>query len=472
MDAVTPKWSGDWIAQFSVMLGLSVVVAAVGLSLDSVAVVIGAMLLAPLMSPVLGVSAALAMAVKGRLLRSATVVVAASCASVGVAYLVSLVLPDELTPEMLARTSPDLRDLVVALGAGAAGAYATVRTDVSSSLPGAAVAVALVPPLATAGMMLGAGRGDLATGASLLFAANLVAIVLVGALVFLATGFVPRGRLQQKRRHVVGGGLVVAITTLAIAVPLTLASIEAAAAGADRNRVQTAVEAWLSGTSNDIDEVRIDGDVVHIAISGPTEPPPTAQLDRDVQRVLGPNGSTRIRWTQAQDPRERSAAASNDGSASDARIRAVVERWLDTDSDSRFDIQSMTLVDDALRVDIASASPPPPVDDLTAMLVDELELDVLVEVGWTQRTTIDSSAGSLQRQREDIREALARWNEGRSEVEAVLAEYDGEIATIEVVGSEEFDATDLVASIQEITGEAARVEIWFTERTRITSPPR
>jgi uncharacterized hydrophobic protein (TIGR00271 family) len=146
--------AGHWWFRFAVMLVLSVVTAVLGLSMNSDAVVIGAMLIAPLMTPLIGTAAALVMGWPRRLAQSGLAVLAGSAAAVGISYVLTLLLPaagQALTPAVLSRTSPDLRDLVVAL---AAGAYATAREDVSAALPGVAVAVALVPPLAAAGFTL------------------------------------------------------------------------------------------------------------------------------------------------------------------------------------------------------------------------------------------------------------------------------------------------------------------------------
>ncbi|WP_423982007.1 DUF389 domain-containing protein, partial [Ilumatobacter sp.] len=116
------KREPHWAFRFSVMLGLSVVVAVMGLSADSAAVVIGAMLLAPLMQPVLAVAACISMALFRKALRSAWYVVVASAGSILLAYILSaLFVNGELAPEVTSRTAPDIRDLVVALGAGAAG---------------------------------------------------------------------------------------------------------------------------------------------------------------------------------------------------------------------------------------------------------------------------------------------------------------------------------------------------------------
>ena len=192
------KRQPHWGFRFSVMLGLSVVVAVMAMSADSAAVVIGAMLLAPLMQPVLATAACISMALFRKSLTAAGHVLFASIGSIALAYVLSaLFVNGDLPNEVTSRTAPDIRDLVVALAAGTAGAYATVRKDVSSSLPGVAVAVALVPPIAAVGITLEAGNDTLARGALLLYATNLAAIVLAASIVFVVTGFVPPRRLAS-----------------------------------------------------------------------------------------------------------------------------------------------------------------------------------------------------------------------------------------------------------------------------------
>ena len=155
MEACLVIPGAGWAIHFSLMMAMSVIVAIMGLSANSPALVIGAMLIAPLMTPVLGIAASIAMALGDATARAAGTVVAATAGAIAVSYLIAGWLPgDLLTNEVLARTAPDARDLVVALAAGLAGSYATARPDVSSSLPGVAIAVALVPPLAVVGMTL------------------------------------------------------------------------------------------------------------------------------------------------------------------------------------------------------------------------------------------------------------------------------------------------------------------------------
>ena len=179
LDAVALRQTKASLWRFAVLQILAVTIAVMGLVTDSAAVVIGAMLVAPLMSPIMGVAASLSMGWIARAARTMLLVLVAAAGSVALAYLLTSFVPGSgLTAEVLARTSPGATDMVVALAAGLAGAYATVRPNVSASLAGVAVAVALVPPLAAVGVALQAGEMGLAQGALLLFFTNLSAIVL------------------------------------------------------------------------------------------------------------------------------------------------------------------------------------------------------------------------------------------------------------------------------------------------------
>ncbi|MCB0984077.1 MAG: TIGR00341 family protein, partial [Ilumatobacter sp.] len=178
LDAVALRQTKASLWRFAVLQILAVTIAVMGLVTDSAAVVIGAMLVAPLMSPIMGVAASLSMGWIARAARTMLLVLVAAAGSVALAYLLTSFVPGSgLTAEVLARTSPGATDMVVALAAGLAGAYATVRPNVSASLAGVAVAVALVPPLAAVGVALQAGEMGLAQGALLLFFTNLSAIV-------------------------------------------------------------------------------------------------------------------------------------------------------------------------------------------------------------------------------------------------------------------------------------------------------
>ena len=246
------KRDRQWTFRFATMQALSVVVAVMGLSADSAAVVIGAMLLAPLMTPVLGTAACISMALFRRSVRMLGIVLAATVGSIVLAYaLAAFVVTSDLPREVTSRTAPDLRDLFVALGAGTAGAYATVRRDVSSSLPGVAVAVALVPPLSVVGIALESGEPTFARGALLLYTTNLVAIVFAGIVVFAVTGFVPPRRLELTFRRSATVAVLVGAVVLVIAIPLVQVSRTAVDRSERQIAAQGIVDDWVAQNGYD-----------------------------------------------------------------------------------------------------------------------------------------------------------------------------------------------------------------------------
>ena len=186
--------------RFYVMVIISNLIAVLGLVANSPAVIIGAMLVAPLMTPIFGISLALVRGNSHLLFRS----IVAEVQGVGLAILLSflfglLPLAIEPTSEMLARTQPNLLDLLVAVFAGLAGAYAMVDERISPSLPGVAIATAIVPPLANTGLCLAVGEYWGGLGSFSLFLANFLSILLAASVVFVTAGMVPFYReLTQK----------------------------------------------------------------------------------------------------------------------------------------------------------------------------------------------------------------------------------------------------------------------------------
>ncbi|NIV34594.1 MAG: DUF389 domain-containing protein, partial [Anaerolineae bacterium] len=191
---------------FFVMMGLSSAIATFGLLQNSAAVIIGAMLVAPLMAAIFGLSLSIVRGDSRLLRRAASATARGMALSIGVAVLLTLMVPDrQFSDEVLLRTHPNLLDLGVALASGAAGAYALCRKEVSTALPGVAIAAALVPPLATIGIGLARWNGEVAGGALLLFITNLVAISGAGGMVFLWLGFRPLPGKETRRRIFQGG---------------------------------------------------------------------------------------------------------------------------------------------------------------------------------------------------------------------------------------------------------------------------
>lgn len=188
-----------WQPRYALMLTLSTVIAAFGLLANSTAVVIGAMIIAPLMGPIIGVSLGMVSGTGDLQRKSLLAEVIGVIICIGIGYLIGRCTASiGPTPEMLARVAPTTFDLAVALACGLAGAYATVNIKVNAALAGVAISVALVPPLATCGLFLAFGQIQNGFGAFLLFFANFVSIQLAAALVFALYGFI-RGEVQQEK---------------------------------------------------------------------------------------------------------------------------------------------------------------------------------------------------------------------------------------------------------------------------------
>ncbi len=212
-----------FIARFASLMSLSVAIATLAIIADSTAVVIGAMLIAPLMGPVLGVAAGIVMGWPIRIARQSALVIIGSLVAVGLAAAISFVVPGATRPlpaEFLARTSPNLLDLGIALAAGAAGAYGQVRRQASDALPGVAVAVALVPPLAVIGVALQLTEWQMALGATLLFLINVVGIVASAAITFIASGFVPGRRLLSGNTSIASGLRWASVAVIIVVLPM------------------------------------------------------------------------------------------------------------------------------------------------------------------------------------------------------------------------------------------------------------
>jgi uncharacterized hydrophobic protein (TIGR00271 family) len=206
--------------RFYALVAAATLIACLGLIANSTAVIIGAMLVAPLMTPIFGISLSLVRGEARLLGRAVRAEVLGVALAVGIAALFgSLPLALETTPEMLARTQPNLLDLLVAVLAGFAGAYAMTNEHLSPALPGVAIATAIVPPLANAGLCLAVGAYHGAYGSFLLFLANFLSILLVSSLVFIGTGLT-RSLPAEKWGYLRRFG-VPALGFLAVAILLT-----------------------------------------------------------------------------------------------------------------------------------------------------------------------------------------------------------------------------------------------------------
>jgi uncharacterized hydrophobic protein (TIGR00271 family) len=264
------------------MLVLSVAIATLAVLQDSTAVVIGAMLVAPLMTPILGLSAALVSGWAPRMLRSLALILAGVVVAVGLAYVIAswvpAVVPFDSNSQISSRVDPTLLDMLVALAAGAAGAFATADRRVASSLGGVAIAVALVPPLSVVGVALGAGRPDDAAGALLLFGTNFVSIVLSAAAVFVLMGVADPAALRRGGRRIALTLAPFVAAALLILLPLLLTTDGLLTTTGQQRTAQDVVTTWLGDdTGLRLADVTVAGGTVSVALTGASDDLPSLE---------------------------------------------------------------------------------------------------------------------------------------------------------------------------------------------------
>jgi uncharacterized hydrophobic protein (TIGR00271 family) len=456
-----------------VMLALSVVIAVLGLSLNSDAVVIGAMLVAPLMTPLIGTAAALVMGWPRRLAQSALAVLAGSAAAVGISYVLTLLLPaanQNLTPAVLSRTSPDLRDLGVALAAGAAGAYATARKDVSAALPGVAVAVALVPPLAAAGFTLAIGREDLTGGALLLFAANLVAIVLIGAVVLAVSGFVPAGRLKAASGRIRLGLLTAVAALVLVAAPLTDATLASDSHAQTTQAVNQAAVGWLAPyPSLTLTGASITGTLVTVDVAGSISPPSTASLVKALTGVLGPGVAVGVRWFQTTSATDSHSAGTLPLTL--AQLRPLVQSWLASAAGgaSALQIVQLTKSGDTVNVDLAGPSAPPSANLLAQAISKRAGQAVTVSVSWRTSSPVSAPAASPASDTQKAQAAVSDWLASHPGLQVLDISVTGGVATIDLAGTDPSQVTpSLWTALKVQLGPDVTIVIRFAQLKALT----
>lgn len=209
--------SSEWNFDFVALLSLATLIAGLGLIRNSASVVIGAMLVAPLMTPIVGSGLGLAQG-NIRLIRDALgTVVRGFVMAFWIGVILGVLACSDMTPEMISRGAPTFLDLIVALVSGVAAAYAMGRPNLLSALPGVAIAAALVPPLATSGMAAAQLQWPLAWGALLLFLTSIVAIILGTTTTFWMVGIRP----EKKDKSTPNWPLALLLVLVAITIGLT-----------------------------------------------------------------------------------------------------------------------------------------------------------------------------------------------------------------------------------------------------------
>lgn len=278
------------LSRFWMLLGLASVIASAGVIADSTATVIGAMIVAPLMTPILGTVLSASIGDPANLVRSVVLVVTGAALVILIAWLFANLVPRDIVAsnnsQVAGRVSPGLVDFVAAIATGAVGAFALVRSDVGDTLPGVAIAISLVPPLAVVGLTLEAGQLHQAFGALLLFGANVAAILATGAIVMLVYGVhrveesedpSRRNDLLQRR-----SGAAIAIFAVIIVIPLGLSTARVIEQTGRESDVDEVAQSWAEPLGWTIESVTTHGTVVEVLATGPLPSPRPDDLRRNL----------------------------------------------------------------------------------------------------------------------------------------------------------------------------------------------
>jgi len=284
-------------SQFWVLLVLASLIAAGGVVSDSTPAVIGAMIVAPLATPIYGVALATVIGSRRDLFASLRLLVAGVAVNILLGFLVGVIavsrMPVDVNPQIIGRTAPTLLDLAVAVTVGLAGSFALVRRDVSNILAGVAIAISLVPVLAVVGITLGSGRRDLAWGAFILFLANAAAIIVAGVTVFTAAGYA-RVAAERGLRPGRRAKILIAVFVIVLLVPLGAASLRTYRYELWTNAAANAAKRWVEGTKWEVQYVKQEGGDIVITAIGPDDPPPIGDLRRAVRKEVPTQIGVRI----------------------------------------------------------------------------------------------------------------------------------------------------------------------------------
>jgi uncharacterized hydrophobic protein (TIGR00271 family) len=290
------------------LLIVSTLIACCGLMADSSAVVIGAMLVAPMMRPVMISAAAITLGWSHYLYQALLLTLIMALSAVGIAAAFALLSPEliAIPGQVLDRTKPTFFDLVIALVAGSGGAYTMTHKE-SGAIPGVAMAVALLPPLASTGILLVFLENSLALKAFILFFTNFASMVLAATLTFLYLGISPRKARIRSARSIRNYLMAFFLLVVGVSIPLYFLSTEVWYDASYKANQSAELQAWLDKNELLIDDVQIDDErrIVYLKLLGPNPPLSVETLHTELQKAhftkTGEEAtpfSLKVLWTQ------------------------------------------------------------------------------------------------------------------------------------------------------------------------------
>jgi uncharacterized hydrophobic protein (TIGR00271 family) len=280
------------LVNFFTLLLLATVIATYGILSNSTPTVIGAMIVAPLMGPMMATTAAVVMGSVPRALRALALTIVGSGCVILFAFVLAWVVPDVTisftnNAEITSRIHPGLYALLTALAAGASGAFIMSRAEITDALAGVAIAISLVPPLCVVGISLQVRQLEAAAGALLLFLTNALAVLLAGGVVFLLVGLGQTVVSLETRRFRRRSFVLYLLGLLLVIIPLTVAAYQNVASAESNAKATAVVQTWLADTSYQVVSVGVKNEVAAVTVEGSGQLKPAQELANQLASALG-----------------------------------------------------------------------------------------------------------------------------------------------------------------------------------------
>jgi uncharacterized hydrophobic protein (TIGR00271 family) len=283
--------SRPYLERFFTLLILATIIATAGVLGDSTATVIGAMIIAPLMTPIMGTTTGILTGNMQRALNRLFLVIGGVAVVIILAGLMGLLYQGVISfsdnSQITSRISPRFIDLVAALASGAAGAFCLSRDDIADSLPGVAISISLVPPLCVVGIAISQGQWSAAEGAFLLFMTNFLAILLAGGAVLAILGLNSAALNTVKGTARRNAYAVIIVGVLLVSIPLILTSRRATQQAITETLSRQAAEDWAAGSDYHVRQVQATGNSLYIAMLGSGDLPSTDELFSQIETAVG-----------------------------------------------------------------------------------------------------------------------------------------------------------------------------------------
>jgi uncharacterized hydrophobic protein (TIGR00341 family) len=213
--------------EFIVLIVLSSIITSLGLILDNVAVIVGGMIIAPVLGPILGITIGIVLGDSSLIRKGVAAEVLAITTGVIMGAIFGLLIPDvELTNSLIIRMSPSLADLLIAMAAGAAGAYTLIKGQLGSGFVGVMIAASLLPVMSTIGIGISLSNYEMVVGAGMLLAGNYLSLLLSNVVVFYFKGLRPQIWYKFKAEKIIKRSLIfIILSVFLLSIPLSVLTV-------------------------------------------------------------------------------------------------------------------------------------------------------------------------------------------------------------------------------------------------------